>query len=548
MKKLLIVLLMLSIALSAAAQANKETGPAAAVMGEKVNPPGVFPIVDEKITLTIAVQNDPKIENLFTNELTLEYEAMTNIHIEWVMLPYGGQPLEQKINLMLATGTDLPDVFLNADISNSKQLIYGSQQKVFIPLNKLIEQYAPNIMNMIDYRKEIRSMITAPDGSIYAIPAIAEAYHTKVGQKLWMNGAFLKTLGLKVPQTIDEFTTVLRAFRDRDPNGNGLKDEIPLTGAITGWGTNMVDFVMSAFIPSFNNPENRRWIIENGVVSVPYNQPQWREGLKYLNMLYKEGLLDPAAFTQNVNQLRKLTENPKAWVVGAATAGAVSGMSNANSERSNQYVAVPPLAGPSGLKTAAYRPFEYDIGKFVITNTCENPAAAMRWIDWFASKDGSLRVRNGVLGRDWRWAEEGESGINGEQGVYLRILKFGNIQNVHWNKNTPDFYPDKLRNGMVSDELDIENYLYDVTRDLYIDHIPQEVWMPFFMSEADAEEFAELDYLLPNFVIESYTRFITGDLDIHNDVNWNKYLKELAVMGLKRYIEITQNGYTSQYK
>jgi len=122
MKKMLIVLLMLSMVFGIAAKGQTEATTTAGATGEKVNPSGVFPIVNEKITLTVAVMNDPKIENLYTNELTLEYEAMTNIHIEWVMLPYGGQPLEQKINLMLATGTDLPDIFLNAEISNSKKV------------------------------------------------------------------------------------------------------------------------------------------------------------------------------------------------------------------------------------------------------------------------------------------------------------------------------------------------------------------------------------------------------------------------------------------
>jgi putative aldouronate transport system substrate-binding protein len=547
MKKILSILLVLTLAASLFAAGEGESTDDGAVMGALVNPAGEFPIVDEMITLTVAVQNDPKIEDLNTNELTLEYEAKTNIKVDWVLLPWGGDALEQKINLMLATGSDLPDVFLNSGINNSKQLIYGVQQHIFQPLDDLINKYAPNLLTMINYREDIRDMITAPDGQIYAIPAIAEAYHTQVPQKMWMNGAFLDTLDLEVPTTTDELYTVLKAFKEQDPNGNGLQDEVPLTGGITGWGTKVVDFVMSAFIPSINEPNKRRWLVNDGVVSVPFNQPEWRDGLKYLNMLYEEGLLDPAAFTQSVQQLRKLTENPDAWIVGASTAGAPGGMSNSNSARSNQYVAVPPLTGPEGVKVAAYKPFGYNIGKFVITNACENPEAAIRWIDWFASAEGSLRARNGVKDRDWRWAEDGELGVNGEQGVYLRVLKFGKVQNTHWNKNTPDFYPDKLRNGMVSDAKDVENYLYDVTKESYIDFIPEEVWMPFFMTEAEAEEFAELDYLVPTFVTESYTRFITGDLDVDNDAQWNNYLEELDNIGLDRYVEITQSGYTRQY-
>ncbi len=33
-----------------------------------------------------------------------------------------------------------------------------------------------------------------------------------------------------MPQTLDEFYTVLKAFKENDPNGNGKQDEIPMCG------------------------------------------------------------------------------------------------------------------------------------------------------------------------------------------------------------------------------------------------------------------------------------------------------------------------------
>ena len=184
----------------------------------------------------------------------------------------------------------------------------------------------------------------------------------------------------------------------------------------------------------------------------------------------------------------------------------------------------------------------------MITQACEYPEAAIRWVDWFASRDGSLRARNGVENRDWRWAESGELGVNRQQGVYARILKFGKVQNVHWNKNVPDFYPDELRNGMVSDENDPEAYLYKITRELYIDHIPEEVMLPFFMTAEESEEYDELRYLINQYGEETYARFIIGDLDINSDDDWNSYLAEMENLGLERYTEIARKGYTAQYK
>ena len=57
----------------------------------------------------------------------------------------------------------------------------------------------------------------------------------------WIFGAcslirqdWLDKLNLKAPTTVDELHDVLYAFRNEDPNGNGLKDEIPLFDR-AGW-------------------------------------------------------------------------------------------------------------------------------------------------------------------------------------------------------------------------------------------------------------------------------------------------------------------------
>lgn len=78
--------------------------------------------------------------------------------------------------------------------------------------------------------------ITAPDGNIYALPSINDCYHCSMAQKMWIYKPWLDKLGLDVPTTTDELYTVLKAFKDKDPNGNGKADEVPLTGAPRGSG------------------------------------------------------------------------------------------------------------------------------------------------------------------------------------------------------------------------------------------------------------------------------------------------------------------------
>ncbi|MCB2478098.1 ABC transporter substrate-binding protein, partial [Listeria monocytogenes] len=58
------------------------------------------------------------------------------------------------------------------------------------------------------------------------------------------NKAWLEKLGLTTPETTEELYEALIAFRDQDPNGTGLKDEITMTARA---GLVVVNMMSGAF-------------------------------------------------------------------------------------------------------------------------------------------------------------------------------------------------------------------------------------------------------------------------------------------------------------
>ena len=78
-----------------------------------------------------------------------------------------------------------------------------------------------------------------PHGQIYAFPFIRSDVKLLVSTGLAVRQDWLDKLGLKTPTTLDEWRTMLTAFKQRDPNGNGKADEIPLStwAASPGAGT-----------------------------------------------------------------------------------------------------------------------------------------------------------------------------------------------------------------------------------------------------------------------------------------------------------------------
>jgi putative aldouronate transport system substrate-binding protein len=509
--------------------------------GVELTPPGTFPITKSKVTLKVFAPMDATIEDLNTNEFTKEYEAKTNVHIEWMLV--SDKDIEQKKNLLLATNADMPDIFMNAKINTTQQAQFGAQG-VLLPLNDLIEKHGVSMKKVFEYDPLLKKMITAPDGKIYILPTNTETYHTTYGQKLWINQTWLTNLGLKMPTTTDEYYNVLKAFKEKDPNGNGKADEIPFTGAITGYNTNVYSFLMNAFIQN-QGFDQKPFILNNGKVSVAFDQPEWQDGLRYLRKLYKDGLLDPGAITQDNNQLKQLAANKDA-LLGSVASGALTGFLANGVPRMYEYTAVPPLKGPKGVQTTGYYPYQAVLDKVAISKSTKYPEVAMRWLDWFYSEEGSMRSGSGREGIEWRKGQPGEIGMNGKPATFVKILLFGKTQNVHWNQMANIFLSKDFRNGSVADPKNQETILYNETKTKYEPYTPKEVLPPVFMTAAEAEEFLGIDASMKDFIIQSAAKFVVGDMDI--ETGWTGYVQQLDKIGLKKYISLTQAAYDRGYK
>ena len=103
-----------------------------------------------------------------------------------------------------------------------------------IRLNELIDSYAPNLKRIIESDPDVKKQIALDDGTIYMFPLLKlDALKLNATSVLIMRQDWLDKLNLKVPTNIDEWYTVLKAFKEQDPNGNGKPDELPFTG---NWG------------------------------------------------------------------------------------------------------------------------------------------------------------------------------------------------------------------------------------------------------------------------------------------------------------------------
>lgn len=528
----------------AAPAAGTTTAPKESATASNVTPVGQFPVVKDKITLKVAIRGSSLVEDMKTNGYTKWLENKTNVHVDWTILDE--KSYQEQLNLLLAGG-NLPDVLMNLDVSPEQQMIYG-EQGTFVSFTDLIEKYGDNTKKIFAEMPEAKSAVTAPGNKIYTLPYINDCFHCSLDYKMYVYKPWLDKLGLKEPTTLDEFYNMLKAFKEKDPNGNGKADEIALIGG-TAKGVSKSDidvFLMNSFI---YDDGNKRMIVNNGKVDVAYNKPEWKEGLKYLNKLYKDGLLDRQSFTIDKEGLKKIAENPDIAIGGAIPAHSPSDITivEGKSGRWLEYQPIAPLKGPNGVQKTtwlAYDKIANGKGQFIMTNANKNPEATMRWADAMYTFEASLYSNFGVEGSAWEKAKPGDLGRDGNPASYRLLIPYGRVQNENWAQYGLNYRTDKdyYAGQAVLKLPDKEKMYYDITKKNYDPYKPKidEIIPPLFFSPADSQQLADLDKTINDYVKTSIARFVTGDLDIEKE--WTNYVATLDKMNLKKYLEIYQKA------
>jgi putative aldouronate transport system substrate-binding protein len=524
------------------------------------------PLSAEKVTLRIVVPKSDAVDSWATNSFTQWYEERTNVHIEFQEIAGVLEDERRAVANAMIAGGELPDVFMSMAFTPAQMLLYGTQG-IFQPLNDLIEQHGVEVKRMFTDYPVAKDTITATDGNIYSMPYLNDCFHCKGSCKLWINKAWLDALGLAVPQTTEEFVAVLKAFKEQDPNGNGSADEIPLTSATDSWvgvvssfggltNGSFDNYFMGSYL---YNPGEPWLVLSDGRVDVTFNKPGWREGLKFLNRLYAEGLLSGDAFTQKQEQLLRQGDTADAVILGAVPAGYwgifLTIDQTTEGARWEQYVTVPPLAGPDGTRIAPWNHYGAVVpnGQFVVTSACQNPELAVKWADGLYELEAQCRAYAGILGEDWRWAEEGELGINGKQGVWKQLVTWDSdaMRGHWWDQFAVNYRSSDFRLGEVVDPQHptFESPLYQETVNNYAPY-QQDVSIqlpPMYLTEEQAGLVGEMATTINNFVKQSLAQFTTGELDPNDDGAWESYVGTFEQMGLETYLQAYQDAYDSKY-
>lgn len=220
------------------------------------------------------------------------------------------------------------------------------------------------------------------------------------------------------PKTISEFADVMQKFSDPSYNLNpGTKTY--------GMSPHQEPFAMNLLYHAFGVVEDFS-LDENGNVIYSYMQDEYKTFLKWMNSMYKAGWIEPQFNTNSGVKDRDLfkkgtvgilitdVEQHVKWVLSEMPEAV-----NESSEVSQTIVMGAPLLGDGtngsveGLQGSSTRGSWW--GGFSIAKTCEEPEAAMRYLNYLISPEGSKVNRYGVEGIHYTEDENGRIITNDEE-------------------------------------------------------------------------------------------------------------------------------------
>jgi ABC-type sugar transport system, periplasmic component len=220
------------------------------------------------------IEKDTPAYNFYKNKLGV---GIIQPYVEW----NGGDTYLQQLNLKIAAG-EMPDIFTPWN-GIEKDL---AENDAILDLTNLLPQKAPDFWKLIP--KDSWAVMAAGDpkgkGRIFATPTLTDyCMYSGLIRKDWLD-----KLGLAVPKTQAELEKVLIAFRDKDPNGNGLKDEIPTGGRQNlAWMDHL--FAMYGIAIKEGQPQ---WDLYDGKLTYSAVTKNMRDALEWISKLYAQGLLD----------------------------------------------------------------------------------------------------------------------------------------------------------------------------------------------------------------------------------------------------------------
>ncbi|MDF2651655.1 MAG: transporter substrate-binding protein [Paenibacillus sp.] len=391
LKKSLILLLAASFGLSSCESSDGGTARNGSTPGLSVNG-------KQKLTLNWFVNstNDPRLpsgDQDFVKK-TIDEKFNVDLKIDYMVM---GTDYTNKLNLLISSG-ETPDMFIASGIDTAKY----TSDKVLRPIEELVTpatmpNYFKYWITEIEFKRyqSMEVTVRAP------IPFQKTPYISYYIRQDWLD-----KLGLQIPNSYDEMINVMKAFVEKDPDGNGKNDTYGMTGS--GSGTTIdrsfPEFIKNGLIGGF--------MLEGDQLIDVGTDIRIGQALDDFKKASQMKLYDPNWFLNKANQRdEKITQGRVGIAYSGSPEAAFDNHQNSYQKKTRE---------STGIASVDWQPFHpwAETGVFTqelpghafvfgVRSSVDKVKRSIEILDWLASEEGYLLTHYGK--EDVHYKKSGQS-------------------------------------------------------------------------------------------------------------------------------------------
>lgn len=486
-----------------------------------------LPLTEEDVTITywIPLNDQAKgvIQNYNENQAIQELEKRTGVKVDFQHPPVGQETEQYKL---LIVSDDLPDV-----IEERGTAMYpGGGDKaiedgVFLRLNELMENNAPNYMHLREESDEIRKLTITDAGNIWSFGMI-QNFDALVWNGPIVRKDILDDLGIDPPETIEDWYAMLTAMKE-----SGV--EIPLLFPKTGRDS------YGCFLGSYNIAAS--FYVDDGTVKFGPYEEAMKDYLTEMNKWYTEGLIDQDFASRDSKMTEALATSGRAgaWI---GTSGIEIESYLVSGQSSNPDFELYGASYPLQLngEKSQYRQVDQKVRGYnaSITTSCECPELVTQWLDYRYSEEGSMLFNYGTTeGVTYEINEDGEPRVL--QDVVLSYPENEGLAftNVMWKYKINDGAMNRMNTAPL-DSLIPESQQARVE---WGESAGTDSVLPTLtMTTEEASEYNSIMNEINTYTDQMILKFFIGDESLDA---FDSYREQLQKMNIERAIEIQQAAY-----
>ncbi len=329
------------------------------------------------------------VENYGETNYAKEFEKRTGVKIEY--LHPGANAIVEALNLMIASD-ELPDIVEYAWAADYVGGAYKAiKDEVIVPLNDY-KEYAPGLFSRLEANDEFDKAAKTDDGNYYGFPMIQDGTLLSLTQGPVVRADWLEELGLEAPETIDDWTQMLTAFKEK----KGAKAPLSFNYSVPGGFFAMLNATKGVYV-------------DGDKVVFGAIQPEFKEALTIARDWFKKGLLD-----KNIASVDAKMAGSQ-LLSGATGATFLSGGSGigpylTSGQEQNPEFDLLAVKFPSkeeggvNLWTMPNRPISGN-ATAAITTKCKYPALAAKVLDYVFTEEGYILANFGIEGETFEMVD-----------------------------------------------------------------------------------------------------------------------------------------------